>query len=295
AWDFSHEQRVPRGSLDLLVIDEAGQFSLASTIAVACAARRLLLLGDPQQLPQVSQGTHPEPVDTSALGWVLDGAEVIPPELGFFLARTWRMHPDVARPVSHLSYAGRLASHPSTALRTLDGVEPGLHPRPVRHRGNSTQSPEEAEQVVAIVRDLLGRPWTATEQADGEVRMLPPRPLGQEDLIVVTPYNAQQVMVEEALAAAGWDRIPVGTVDRFQGQEAVVAIVSLAASSGRDAPRGPDFLLLQNRLNVAVSRAQHAAYLVYSPGLLDELPRTPEGVTRLSAFARLVRAVPPVD
>ena len=295
AWDFSHEERVPRRSLDLLVIDEAGQFSLASTIAVACAADRLLLLGDPQQLPQVSQGTHPEPIDTSALGWVLDGAEVMPPELGFFLARTWRMHPDVARPVSRLSYAGRLASHPSTALRTLDQVEPGLHPVPVRHRGNATQSPEEAEAVVAIVRDLLGRPWTATEQAGGEVRMLPPRPLTQEDLIVVTPYNAQQVLVEETLAAAGFDRVPVGTVDRFQGQEAVVAIVSLAASSGRDAPRGLDFLLLQNRLNVAVSRAQHAAYVVYSPGLLDDLPRTPEGVARLSAFARLVRAVPPVD
>ena len=292
AWDFSHEQRVPRGSLDLLVIDEAGQFSLASTIAVACAAPRLLLLGDPQQLPQVSQGTHPEPIDTSALGWVLDGAEVIPPEYGFFLARTWRMHPDVARPVSQLSYAGRLASHPSTALRTLDAVDPGVHPVPVRHRGNATQSPEEAEAVVRIVRELLDRPWTATEQADGEVRMLPPRPLRQEDLIVVTPYNAQQVLVEETLAAAGFDRVPVGTVDKFQGQEAVVAIVSLAASSGRDAPRGLDFLLLQNRLNVAVSRAQHAAYLVYSPGLLDDLPRTPEGVARLSAFARLVGAVP---
>jgi uncharacterized protein len=243
----------------------------------------------------VSQGTHPEPVDTSALGWVLDGAEVIPAERGFFLARTWRMHPDVARPVSRLSYAGRLASHPSTALRTLDAVVPGLHPVPVRHRGNATQSPEEADAVVAIVRDLLGRPWTATEQSGGEVRMLPPRPLAQEDLIVVTPYNAQQVMVEEALAAAGFDRVPVGTVDRFQGQEAVVAIVSLAASSGRDAPRGLDFLLLQNRLNVAVSRAQHAAYVVYSPGLLDDLPRTPEGVARLSAFARLVRAVPTLD
>ena len=97
AWDFAHEDRVPRGSLDLLVIDEAGQFSLASTVAVSVAAKRLLLLGDPQQLPQVSQGTHPEPVDTSALGWVMDGADVIPPEYGYFLARTWRMHPRVRR------------------------------------------------------------------------------------------------------------------------------------------------------------------------------------------------------
>ncbi|MFT4219241.1 MAG: TM0106 family RecB-like putative nuclease [Microbacterium sp.] len=292
AWDFAHEQRVPRGSLDLLVIDEAGQFSLASTIAVSLAAQRLLLLGDPQQLPQVSQGTHPEPVHTSALGWIMAGDDVLPPELGYFLAHTWRMHPAVADPVSRLSYRGQLAADASTSLRTLDGVEPGLHALPVRHHGNATQSLEEAAIVVERVRDLVGRSWRGTRTDDAGSVVLDPRPLDQSDLIVVTPYNAQQVAVEEALAAAGFDRVPVGTVDRFQGQEAVVAIVSLAASSGRDAPRGPEFLLLQNRLNVAVSRAQYAAYLVYSPGLLDDLPRTPEGVVRLSAFARLVGAVP---
>ncbi|WP_375385038.1 TM0106 family RecB-like putative nuclease [uncultured Microbacterium sp.] len=290
AWDFSHEGRVPRDSLDLLVIDEAGQFSLASTIAVSLASPRLLLLGDPQQLPQVSQGTHPEPVDTSALGWVMDGADVIPRDMGYFLARTWRMHPRVAAPVSRLSYAGELASHPSTELRTLEGVAPGLRTLPVRHHGNATQSPEEAEAVVGVVRELLGRAWSDAVTTDESVTVLPPRSLVQSDLIVVTPYNAQQVVVEEALARAGFDQVPVGTVDRFQGQEAVVAIVTLAASAGRDAPRGLEFLLLRNRLNVAISRAKHAAYLVYSPGLLDDLPRTPEGVARLSGFARLVLA-----
>ncbi|HET6300072.1 TM0106 family RecB-like putative nuclease [Microbacterium sp.] len=296
AWDFSHEGRIPRGSLDLLVIDEAGQFSLASTIAVSLASPRLLLLGDPQQLPQVSQGTHPEPVDTSALGWVMDGADVIPPEYGYFLARTWRMHPAVAAPVSRLSYRGELASHPSTALRELAGVEPGLHPVPVRHKANATQSPEEAAVVVSIVRDLIGRPWRDVRFGEnGETLRCDERPLAQSDLIVVTPYNAQQVAVEEALAAAGFGEIPVGTVDRFQGQEAAVAIVSLAASSGRDAPRGLEFLLLRNRLNVAISRAMHTAYLVYSPGLLDDLPRTPDGVARLSGFARLVGVAEPLE
>ncbi|MFB8388331.1 TM0106 family RecB-like putative nuclease [Microbacterium sp. NPDC055910] len=289
AWDFAHEGRIPRGSLDLLVIDEAGQFSLASTIAVSLAAPRLLLLGDPQQLPQVSQGTHPEPVDTSALGWVMDGSDVIPAELGYFLARTRRMRPEVAAPVSVLSYDGELAAHPATAMRVLEGIEPGVHAVPVRHRGNATQSPEEAEAVVDIVRDLVGRQWRDIrfEEGDGAAPC-DPRPLEQRDIIVVTPYNAQQVMVEEALAAAGFAEVPVGTVDRFQGQEASVAIMSLAASSGRDAPRGVDFLLLRNRLNVAISRAMHTAYLVHSPELLDDLPRTPEGVARLSAFARLV-------
>jgi superfamily I DNA and/or RNA helicase len=235
----------------------------------------------------VSQGTHPEPVDASALGWVMDGAAVIPRDLGYFLARSWRMHPAVARAVSQLSYAGELASHPTAALRELDGVEPGVHPVPIRHHGNATQSPEEAARVVELVRDLVGRTWVDTE---GE-HVLPGRALAASDIIVVTPYNAQQVMVEEALCAAGFTDVPVGTVDRFQGQEAAVSIVSLAASSGRDAPRGLEFLLLQNRLNVAVSRAKYAAYVVYAPGLLDDLPRTPDGVVRLSGFARLVDAV----
>ncbi|WZH35104.1 MAG: TM0106 family RecB-like putative nuclease [Microbacterium enclense] len=289
AWDFSHEARIPRGSLDLLVIDEAGQFSLASTIAVSLAAQRLLLLGDPQQLPQVSQGTHPEPVDTSALGWIIDGAEVVPAELGYFLARTRRMHPAVAGPVSRLSYEGRLAAHPSTALRRLDGVEPGVHVVPVRHHGNATCSVEEAAEVARLVAEVVGRQWVGAEGGAGDSATVhDARPLRAEDIIVITPYNAQQVAVEEALAAAGYADVPVGTVDRFQGKEAVVAILTLAASSGREAPRGLEFLLLRNRINVAISRAMQAAYVVYSPSLLDDLPRTPEGVARLSGFARLV-------
>src|SRR5690606_27258890 len=154
AWDFSNTTRVDRGALDLIVIDGAGPFSLASTIAVAAGAKRLLLLGDPQQLPQVSQGAHPEPVDTSALGWVMDGDAVVKPEYGYFLDRSWRMHPSVADSVSRLSYAGQLASASGTEQRVIDGVEPGVHVLPLRHRGNATQSVEEAEEVVRLVRDL---------------------------------------------------------------------------------------------------------------------------------------------
>ncbi|MFB8189539.1 TM0106 family RecB-like putative nuclease [Microbacterium sp. NPDC055988] len=284
AWDFSNTQRVDRDGLDLLVIDEAGQFSLASTIAVAAGAKRLLLLGDPQQLPQVSQGAHPEPVDASALGWVMDGDPVVRPEYGYFLARSWRMHPFVAAPVSKLAYAGQLASAPGTELRSVEGIDAGLHVIPLRHRGNSTQSPEEAAEVVRLVRDLVGRPFTDNDASRSA------RPLVPADIIVVTPYNAQRQLVLDALAEAGYHDVPVGTVDNFQGKEAVVSITSLAASSGRDAPRGPEFLLLQNRLNVAISRAQAVAYLIHSPALLDDLPYTPEGVARLSAFARLVGA-----
>ncbi|PZR52924.1 DNA helicase [Xylanimonas oleitrophica] len=288
AWDFSNPERVPRRSLDLLVVDEAGQYSLGSTVAASVAAHNLLLLGDPQQLPQVSQGTHPEPIDTSALGWVTDGHDVLPPELGYFLAASRRMHPAVSGPVSVLSYEGQLRSHPCASQRSLDGVDPGLHVRPVRHTGRSTDSPEEAAEVVEIVRGLLGRAWSDAADA-------PPRPFEPRDVIVVTPYNAQVQRVREVLARAGLagpgvdgGGVRVGTVDKFQGQEAVVAIVSMCASDAAEVPRGMEFLLLKNRLNVAISRAQWAAYVVHSPGLLEHLPSTPAGLAQLSAFVRLV-------
>jgi len=285
AWDFANPARVPRGSLDLLVVDEAGQFSLASTVAVGVAAKNVLLLGDPQQLPQVSQGRHPEPVDGSALGWVSDGHDVLPPELGYFLAETRRMHPALAASVSRLSYEGKLRAHEGASERELRGVAPGVHPVPVLHVGNSTASPEEAETVVDLVRDLVGRSWSdATAGREDE-------PLGEGDIIVVTPYNAQLAEVRALLDAAGYRGVRVGTVDKFQGQEAAISIVSLAASSAVDVPRGMSFLLMKNRLNVAISRAKWAAYLVHSPELTEFLPTTPAGVGELSAFIRLVENV----
>ncbi|GAB3030694.1 TM0106 family RecB-like putative nuclease [Parafrigoribacterium mesophilum] len=281
AWDFSNPERVPRGSLDLLVIDEAGQFSLASTIAASVAAQRLLLLGDPQQLPQVSQGTHPEPVDDSALGWLSDGHNVLPDELGFFLACSWRMHPQLCAAVSQLAYEGKLAS--AAAPRLLESAAPGLHPIPVRHWFNSTSSAEEADRVVEIARSLLGRDWTC----DGVTR-----PLQQGDVIVVAPYNAQVELIRQRMRAAGMPLVPVGTVDKFQGQEAAVSIVSLAASSAAEVPRGLEFLLLPNRLNVAISRAQWAAYLLYSPALTEYLPTNATTLAHLSAFINLVEPAP---
>jgi superfamily I DNA and/or RNA helicase len=213
---------------------------------------------------------------------------VIPAEFGYFLAESRRMHPAVARAVSQLSYEGELRSHAVASLRSLDGVEPGLTAVPIDHVGNATASTEEALAVVELAVSLLGREWTDATNAATSAALIPPRPLAQRDLIVVTPYNAQLAVVRAALDEAGLRDVPVGTVDKFQGQEAVVAIISLAASSAAAAPRGVEFLLLKNRLNVAISRAKWAAYLLYSPGLLDTLPYTPEGVAQLSAFVRLV-------
>lgn len=277
AWAFAGHANKGFMPLDLLVIDEAGQFSLANTIAAGRAARRLLLIGDPQQLPQVSQGTHPAPVDGSALGWLCEGEAVIPERFGYFLGTSWRMHPALCEAVSDLAYDGRLGAHRSE--RRLVGIDPGLEPVAVRHAGNTTSSTEEADAVVAIVRDLVGREWR-----DGTAA----RPLAAGDLIVVAPYNAQVGLLHDRLGAAGFGAASVGTVDRFQGREAAIVIVSMAASSAVDVPRGIEFLLSVNRLNVAISRGQWRAYLVHSPGLRAHLPPTPKGVAQLSAFLRLL-------
>ncbi|GJF15618.1 ATPase [Mycolicibacterium cyprinidarum] len=279
AWDFANANRIPPESLDLLVIEEAGQFSLANTIAVSRAARNLLLLGDPQQLPQVSQGTHPEPVDVSALGWLVDGHHTLPPERGYFLDRSYRMHPDVCRAVSRLSYDGLLRSHESlTAARRLDGVAPGVRMLAVGHDGNATESPEEAAVIVAEIRALLGTTWTDEHGA---------RPLTQNDVLVVTPYNAQVVLVRRRLDAVGLTDVRAGTVDKFQGQQAPVVFVSMTASSIDDVPHGIAFLLNRNRLNVAVSRAMYVAVIVRSARLTDHLPGTPDRLVELGAFLAL--------
>jgi len=285
AWDFAHE-RWPDEGLDLLVIDEAGQFSLADTIAVGRAAERLLLLGDPQQLPQVSQGRHPEPVDESALAWLAAGSAVLPDGLGYLLPESWRMHPEVCTAVSQLAYAGRLSAHPVTTERSLDGVAPGVVHAPVAHEGRSTSSPEEADEVVRRVQGAIGRTW-----APGGSR--PPRPLAPSDILVVAAYNAQVHLVRRALHAAGFGEVPVGTVDMFQGREAPVAILTLAASSPENVSRGMGFLLSRNRINVAVSRAQWQAVVVSSPRLTDYLPGDLEAdgvrhLMELGGFLRLI-------
>ena len=284
-WDYVSERRVPAGSLDVLVVDEAGQFSLTNTVAAARAARSVLLLGDPQQLPQVSTGVHPYPVDVSALGWLSDGAAALDPRFGYFLGESWRMDSALCERVSWLSYDGALASAAATAGRALQGVAPGVVSYPVEHVGCSVRSVQEAQAVVDCVRELLGREWVPATGAE-------PRPLAAEDCIVVAAYNAQVDCVREALIAAGLADssgagVRVGTVDKFQGQEAAVVLVSLA-SSRVDSGRGAGFVLSPNRLNVAVSRGQWQAVLVHSPWVARSVPQDVEEVLALSGFAGLV-------
>ncbi|MEV6824124.1 TM0106 family RecB-like putative nuclease [Amycolatopsis sp. NPDC051102] len=283
AWTFANAA-IREEPFDLLIIDEAGQFALADALAVSGCARNVLLLGDPQQLPQVVQGTHPAGAEASALGHLIGEAGIMPPSLGYFLDETRRMHPAVCEPVSDLSYAGRLHAHPSAADRALDGIAAGLYLAEVDHRGNTTRSVAEADAVVRIVSEVHGRMWTDHG---------PPRPLGDADIVVVAPYNLQARTVTRALQDAGFPGVRVGTVDRFQGQEAPVVITTMTSSSAVDLPRGLDFLLSRNRLNVALSRAQALAVLVCSPRLVEADIRTVDQMRLVAGMIGLMTAASP--
>jgi predicted RecB family nuclease len=272
AWLFARDEL--DGKLDTLVVDEAGQYSLADTIACGTAAGRLVLLGDPLQLAQVTQGVHPDGSGASVLEHVLGEHETIPEQLGIFLERTRRMHPAVCRFVSDAFYEGRFGSLPACAERTTsDGV--GVRWLEVVHEGNRVDSEEEAEAIAAEIERLLGHTFR-----DGSIEC----PLDYTDVIVVAPYNAQVRLLRERLPRA----VEVGTVDKFQGREAAVVFYSMASSSGEDVPRGLDFLMSRNRLNVAVSRAQCLAYVACSPRLLDVDCRTVEHLKLANALCRYV-------
>jgi len=285
AWTFAKSE-IRDLKLDLIVVDEAGQFSLANTIASISSARTALLLGDPQQLPQVSQGTHPEPVNESALQHLLGTAKTISDEMGYFLDTTFRLHPLLAKPVSRLQYEDRLHSDPRCSKRNLQGVDPGLHIVTMVHEGNTTKSIEEGLEISAHIKEILGKSWIDT---DKNGQPLPPRPLTESDILVVTAYNAQVKYLKSLMNKNGWHSIRVGTFDKFQGQEAPIVFVSMATSTAEDLPRGIEFLLSPNRINVAVSRAQWACFLYRSTQLSFMEPTTPEGMVMLGKFVTLCK------
>ncbi|MEN3284723.1 MAG: hypothetical protein V7607_5863 [Solirubrobacteraceae bacterium] len=282
AWLFAREEM--DATLDYLFIDEAGQISLADALAMGTSAHNLVLLGDPQQLPQVTQGTHPRGSGCSILEHLLGDAETIPPERGLFLERTYRMHPDVCDFISEVVYDGRLVSAPGCERQRVDssGLSgTGLRTVLVDHKGNSQSSPEEAAAIAAEVNSLLdGGTWTDSKDTT--------HPLRAQDMMVVTPYNMQVATLMEALPP----EVPVGTVDKFQGQEAPVVFFSMATSSGDELPHSLEFLFSRNRLNVALSRARCLSVLVASPRLLEVDCRTIEQMKLINALCRAVELAP---
>ena len=277
AWLWAREDFFE--AVDVLFLDEAGQFPLANAAAISQGTRSVVLVGDPQQLESPIQGTHPEGVEVSALHHVLAGKKTIPPELGLFIAETRRLAPGICRFTSEQFYEGRLGPFSGTERQVLAGHPifhgAGLWFAPTPHTGNRNTSPEEVERVRELVDSLTGPGVTWTD-SDGNTH-----PLTQKDILVVAPYNAHVAALRRALPG-----MAIGTVDKFQGQEAAVVVYSMATSSPEDAPRGMDFLYSLNRLNVATSRARCACILVANPGLLEPDCRTPTQMRLANSFCR---------
>lgn len=277
AWLWSREDAFE--AVDVLFVDEAAQMSLANVLAVSQACTTLVLLGDPQQLEQPMQGSHPDGTGVSALDHILAGKATIDDTEGLFLEETWRLHPDICAFTSELFYEGRLRSHAGLERQSLKSTSrcagTGLRYLPVAHQGNQSSSPEEADRIRDLVNEILDARSTWVDRHGQEQRIT------LEDILIIAPYNAQVFELQERLAGAR-----IGTVDKFQGQEAPVVIYSLATSSHSDAPRGMEFLYSLNRLNVATSRARCICILVASPALFEPVCRTPHQMQMANAFCR---------
>lgn len=282
AWCWSRQDF--EQSVDVLIVDEAGQMALSNVLAVAPAGRSLVLLGDPQQLEQPLQSSHPEGSEVSALYHLLDGEETMPVDKGLFLAETYRLHPEITQFTSEAYYQGKVTARPELKHQSI--VMPsegenrfsgsGLRYVPVHHTGNQARSLEEAEAIGQIVTELLE--YASWRDKDKNVSKLT-----KNDILIVAPYNAQVAALTEVLPMMN-DRI--GTVDRFQGQEAPVVIYSMTSSSPEDAPRGMGFLYDRHRFNVATSRARALCILVGNPALFEPECRTPRQMRMANGFCR---------
>ena len=306
AWLFANA--LMDATLDVLAIDEAGQVSLADALAMSTAAKNVLLLGDPMQLAQVSQGAHPPGAAASVLEHLLGERSTVPPARGLFLERTYRMHDRICSYISTLAYDGRLEADASCANRRIEAgaiAGAGIRYLPVAHESNVQASTEEADAIADAVEELLHpgtvsgllRAASSTELlragtvTDERSRV---RILDESDILVVTPYNAQVRRIRGVLDDRGLHGVRVGTVDKFQGQEAPVVFFSMASSRGDELSRGVGFLFDRHRINVAISRAQALAILVCAPALLETPATTVENLRTISALCRLAQEATPL-
>jgi len=263
-------------------VDEASQVSLADVLAISQAAERVVLIGDPQQLARPGEAAHPPGAELSGLEHILMDPELgklktMPPSLGLFIDETKRLHPNICDFTSKAFYEGRLHARAFTQSRVLAGHAQlngaGLWFVPVEHEGNRNASTEEVEVVERIVEGLL-KPEVKWFYSAGNSRRL-----RTDDILIVAPYNAQVADLSARLP-----NMPVGTVDKFQGQQAAVVVYSMTTSSPEDAPRGMEFLYSLNRLNVATSRAKTTVIIVGNPRLFEPDCRTPRQMQLANAL-----------
>jgi len=281
AWHFA---RYDQSAFSHLFVDEAGQVSLANLIAMARSANNLVLVGDPMQLAQPLQGLHPGLSGQSCLEYLMNGHRVVPPERGVFMPVSRRMHPDVCEFISRAVYERRLQSDEGAAAQRLVGASGeslvGARFMPVVHEGRSQVCPEEIDAILNAIQSLTG---TIFHDRDGVQRHI-----GHGDILVVAPYNAQVNALRERLPQA----VRVGTVDRFQGQEAPICLISMTTSSAEELPRDIEFLFSLNRINVAISRAQVTALMFASPALLEVPCRTTREMSLVNTLCMLAQYMP---
>lgn len=278
AWLFSSAKLDQR--LDYLFVDEAGQVSLANLIAMSTCAKKIVLLGDQMQLGQPFQGVHPGESGQSTLEYLLKGEATIAPHLGVFLKDTWRMHPDVCRFISAAVYDGRLEAEPKNSNQRLvldANARTELRPTgvcfvAVEHDACSQRSDQEAQTIRKFFESLLGQHYVDRDGLEHQMEL--------RNILVVAPYNLQVNLLRRVLPKGA----RVGTVDKFQGQEAEAVLVSMTTSSGEYLPRDIEFLYSKNRLNVAISRARCFAAVVASPRLLDVSCKSPEQMARVNTL-----------
>jgi uncharacterized protein len=269
--------------LDYLFVDEASQVALANLVVASSAAKNIILMGDQMQLEQPIQGSHPGDAGASALEFMLKDHAVIPEDKGIFLERTYRMHQDVCQPLSEIVYEGKLQAdddncHQAIVIQspTLITKQNGILPIMVNHSGNTQSSEEEVEQIKAIIAELkTGQFINKEQQAE---------PITDKSILIVAPYNMQVNLLKEKL---GPD-YQIGTIDKFQGQEAPVVIISMAVSDVDDSPRGLDFIFDKNRLNVAISRAKALAIVVANQGLNNCTVTNLAQMEKVGLFCKLI-------
>ena len=283
AWAFSHQ--LAAGQLDYLFVDEAGQVSTANLVGMSPSTTNIVLIGDQMQLSQPIQGSHPGESGTSTLEYLLQERRTIPEDLGIFLGKTWRLHPAICKFISGAVYDDRLRNQPVTATRELRfgsakrrwiTKTAGLLYIPVEHEGNTYECEEEGACIGELVDELLGQRIVTDNGST--------RALTKDDILVVAPYNLQV-----RLLAAMLPEVRVGTVDKFQGQQAPIVIYSMCASSGDASSRGIEFLFCRNRLNVAISRAQTLAIVVAHPSLVRTHCSSIEQMELLNIYCRAVQ------
>lgn len=259
AWLFSDPRWTSK--IDYLFVDEAGQVSLANTLAISTSTKNIILIGDQMQLSQPIQGIHSGNSGKSALDFLLGDYDTIPLSRGIFLGVTRRLNEKICKYISSSFYESRLKSHPITQERSVslelkEIKNEGIFYLPVDHQDCTQKSDEEAKIIKDYCSKILGKNYTEDKQK---------KKITIDDIMMVAPFNMQVNNLKKILDKK---EARIGTIDKFQGQESKVVFISMTSSDPENLPRHKEFFFSRNRLNVAISRAQCVAVILFNPKLL---------------------------